>query len=527
MSSIALKEVNLFMKNNRYPRLARLLRIMGTAVLTLLLFAGFLCYFSAAWYVSVYGRIGFDSVLYTLTQSLSGVQSGLIIQYLTGAAVPALAWTAALTLLLFAPWKKIFKIILFQKIKLQLFPFKRVFSCCICVLLSLLLVVHAAFNVQLVDYIISNMHLSSLYENEYRDPEQIQITFPEEKRNLIYIILESMETSYLSREQGGALEYNLIPELYQLAQDNVNFSNNTDVGGFREVSGASWTVGSIVAQTGGVPLKTPDGISDWQNGYGKDGTFLPGLTSLNSMLRDNGYYQALMVGSDANFGGRKTYFATHGVDEIYDIYAARADGIIPRDYFVWWGMEDKYLFEYAKQEITQIAAMDQPFNFTMLTVDTHHVGGYRCEYCDSTYEENYENVISCSSRQVYEFVQWLMQQDFYENTTVIITGDHCSMDKGYFTRNVDENYTRHVYNCFLNAAAEPGRTENRQFSALDMFPTTLAALGCQIEGDRLGLGTNLFSDQPTLMERVGYANLCSELANRTEFYASKFYAKEK
>jgi phosphoglycerol transferase len=61
---------------------------------------------------------------------------------------------------------------------------------------------------------------------------------------------------------------------------------------------------------------------------------------------------------------------------------------------------------------------------------------------------------------------------------------------------------------------------------MDMFPTTLAALGCQIEGDRLGLGANLFSDQPTLMERVGYTSLCSELANRTEFYANKFYAKE-
>ena len=31
--------------------------------------------------------------------------------------------------------------------------------------------------------------------------------------------------------------------------------------------------------------------------------------------------------------------------------------------------EDKYLFEYAREELTEIAQKDQPFAFTMLTVD--------------------------------------------------------------------------------------------------------------------------------------------------------------
>ena len=251
--------------------------------------------------------------------------------------------------------------------------------------------------------------------------------------------------------------------------------------------------------------------------------FLPGLTSLSNVLKENGYYQALMVGSDANFGGRKTYYTTHDVDAVYDIYTARKDGIVAPNYFEWWGMEDKYLFEYAKEELTKISAQEQPFAFTMLTVDTHHIGGYKCEYCGSTYEENYENVISCSSRQVVEFVRWLQQQPFYENTTVIVTGDHCSMDKGYFKRNVDEKYVRHVYNCFINAAATPMRTENREFCALDMFPTTLAAMGCEIEGNRLGLGTNLFSSTPTLIEKFGYDAFTLELSKRSPYYSEHFY----
>jgi len=195
---------------------------------------------------------------------------------------------------------------------------------------------------------------------------------------------------------------------------------------------------------------------------------------------------------------------------------------VPKNYFVWWGMEDKHLFSYAKQELLKMAEMDQPFAFTMLTVDTHHIGGYNCDLCDDTYEETYENAIACSSRQVLEFVQWLQAQDFYENTTVIIAGDHFSMDREYFSRNVDEDYVRHGYNCFINSAVSTNRVKNRQFSALDMFPTTLAAMGCTIEGNRLGLGTNLFAGIPTLIEKRGYAAFWNELSMSSEYY-QRFY----
>ena len=50
----------------------------------------------------------------------------------------------------------------------------------------------------------------------------------------------------------------------------------------------------------------------------------------------------------------------------------------------------------------------------------------------------------------------------------------------------------------------------------DMFPTTLAALGVQIPGDRLGLGTNLYSGSDTLLEIYGYDELYSGLSSKSE-----------
>ena len=83
---------------------------------------------------------------------------------------------------------------------------------------------------------------------------------------------------------------------------------------------------------------------------------------------------------------------------------------------------------------------------------------------------------------------------------------------------MNPDYTRTIYNCFINAAVEPVKENNRQFGTFDLYPTTLAAMGVEIEGDRLALGTNLFSDKETLTEEFGYEYLVEELQKQSDFY---------
>ena len=343
-------------------------RAIIAVLCTAALFLGYLCFFSGRFYVSTFGRLGFDSVLYTLSASLGGVQSGQVTRYLLRALLPSVLMTAVTVwLLMWQPWLR-------RKGKYESGKASCKFTCWCSALLTLGLLLFTAFDVEFVAYVLHQNTNTGLYQAEYVDPDKTEITFPDKKRNLIYIMLESMETSYLSKDLGGAMEENLIPELYKLAQENLCFSNSTaKVGGFHTTKGATWTIGSMVAQTAGIPLKTP---TEDVNQYGAEGEeFLPGVTTLTNILQDAGYTQTLMVGSDARFGGRKPYFLQHGMDEVLDIYTARTDGIIPKNYFVWWGMEDLHLFRYAKQELLELAESAKPFAFTMLTVDTHHVGG--------------------------------------------------------------------------------------------------------------------------------------------------------
>ena len=175
-----------------------------------------------------------------------------------------------------------------------------------------------------------------------------------------------------------------------------------------------------------------------------------------------------------------------------------------------------------KQELTELGSGSQPFNLTMLTVDTHFPDGYVCSECPDTFGSNqYANVMACSSRQIAELVSWIQQQSWYENTTIVISGDHLTMD-GDFCNKVSSKYDRKVYTCYINPAAtveDPDAA--RTYTTFDDFPTTLAALGCTIDGNRLGLGTNLFSSTPTLVEQYGVSEVNTELARRSEWMENK------
>lgn len=375
-----------------------------------------------------------------------------------------------------------------------------------------------AVEVGMPEYLESVTNASGIFESEYISPDDVAITFPEKKRNLIFIYMESMETTYASTQEGGGKPVNYIPELTQLAEENLFFSDDEDLGGAETASWAGWTMGALLSGTTGVPYKLPIGGND----AGEYKNFAPGLKGLGEVLLENGYQNYFMCGSDAAFGGRRAFYEQHGDYHILDYNSAKEDGIIPEDYHVYWGMEDEKLYEYAKQKLTEIASQSAPFNFTMLTVDTHPPDGYICGLCDDVYENQYENVLACASRQAAQFIEWISRQEWYENTTLVITGDHESMKTGFWDDIGD--YERKIYNCFINlpSGLSAGQTTNREFTVLDLFPTTLAAIGADIEGNRLALGTNLFSNEKTLPEEMGFKAFNAELNLYSDYYYKNF-----
>lgn len=489
------------MKVEIREKVKKILLIIGAILGALLSTIGTLLYFSIKWMFKTWTNLTMDELVYHMTAPLEGTNDGMIQEYLDVCAVPAILMLL-LVVILFIAWrtKKRWYVVMGASIIVPIIVSG--------------VSVHGAWNeLDVGSFVDGQSTYSSFIDDNYVDPADVALTFPEQKRNLIYIFLESMEMTYADKENGGAFDKNVIPELTELAQENEDFSGeDKELNGGYAMTGATWTMGAMFAHTSGIPLS----ISIDGNDMNTQEHFFAGAVTLGDILESAGYCQNLMIGSDATFGGRRLYFTEHGNYNIYDYNYASENGLIPPDYRVWWGYEDEKLFSFAKDKLTELSQQSTPFNFTMLTVDTHFEDGYPCELCTDEFGDNqYANVMACSSRQVKELVDWIQQQDFYENTTIVIAGDHPTMDKD-FCEDIDEDYIRKVYTTYINPAAELETTEKRNYTTFDNFPTTLAALGVKIDGNRLGLGTNLFSSTQTLTERFGIDKMESELKKKSK-----------
>lgn len=372
----------------------------------------------------------------------------------------------------------------------------------------------ADHNFGIINYIKTQMRISTFIEKNYVDPNSVALEFPQHKRNLIYIYVESMEGTYTDKEHGGWFDYNIIPELTELSYKSENFSGNSGVlnGGY-SMPGTTWTIGGLFAETSGLPLQIPIAMNDMDT----QSAFFPSITTLGDILNSEGYNQVFMMGSDATFGGRALYFKEHGNYEINDYCLALQDGRLPDGYYEWWGYEDEKLFSFAEKRLTELAKENAPFHLSLLTADTHFPDGYKCPLCKEDFDSPYANAIACASRQVADFVNWVQAQDFYPNTTIIISGDHPTMDS--FCDEVDNAvYRREVYTAIINAPLTPADPNaERDYTTFDYFPTTLAALGVKIEGNRLGLGANLYSLQPTLVETYGWFDVIDGVEAKSQF----------
>jgi len=469
----------------------------------ILVFCVALIGFSSRWAFTTWGDIDMDEIIFHLQNPLEGTGGGMIGDFLLKGLLPAVLITAVFIILL----------LLILKGKARI----------ICSLVFLAGVVIGALvtrgmiweRLNLGEWIEARINRTSFIEDNYADPGEVKLTFPEQKKNLIFIYLESMETTYADTASGGAFPENTIPELTQLAVEGEDFSGAEEtLNGAYVMPGTAFTTGAIFAQTAGLPLK----VSISGNFMDTRDSFFPQVTALGDILEDEGYRQIFLLGSDATFGGRRLYYQDHGNVEMRDYLYAKEKGWIEQDYEVFWGYEDEKLFSFARDTLTEISEEDQPFALTILTVDTHYEDGYVCRLCRDDFPGNqYANVMACSSRQTAAFLDWLKGQDFYKDTAVVISGDHTTMDTN-FCSDVDSSYPRRTYTAFLNADTEPAFSkEAREYSTFDIFPTTLAAMGVDIAGNRLGLGVNLFSEEPTLTEEYGVEDLRKELSRGSDF----------
>ena len=404
----------------------------------------------------------------------------------------------------------------------------KIITAIFCVILFVFDIFYANKHYGLVDYVKNCVTSSEFIEDNYVNPADVKISFPKQKRNLIFIQAESLESSVQDKENGGFFDVNYIPNLTELAKENVSFSHSDLIEGATVLPSTGWTIAGLVAETAGLPLKLyGKSFKNIDNSMSQYSEFLPGAVSLGEILKKNNYKNVFILGTAANFAGKRIYMKKHGNYTVYDKKEIQISETHKKSE-KYESQSDVKVMEFSKKIILELAAGNKPFDVIIQTSDTH-MGHVNLQYCKSEYEQDFQKGFDCMDSLLADFVKWAKEQSFYENTTIVIVGDHCSMsnavaagveklDNKDLSSRHSGNIKRKVYNVFINPAITPVAEKNRKFSTIDMFPTILASIGAKIEGNRLGLGTNLFSDQKTLPETYGYDYIFEEMKKKSFFY---------
>ena len=464
---------------------------------------------------SFLGEISFFQLYYHImnggSQTITDEGTISVVLSAIVSSIPILIILVIIEVFLFTRWKKYRIFIKSNKTKKEYNIFPTIFSKYRVISTAIILVISILVFLDYVnykDYLDTINSTTDIYEKYYVDTNKVDIKFNGKKRNLIYIYLESMESSLFSKENNGYFDESRIPELEKLAKENINFSSNSGLGGMYDADG--YTISALVSNTSSTPI-----VASCENECDKYGDIVGKARTIGDVLTDEGYNIEFIQGSDANFAGFKKYLTKHSNQKILDYHAAIDKGYINEGYYAWWGFEDKKLFSIAKKEITELSKKGKPFAVSVVTMDTHFPDGYQDDDCEQRFAENMSNAYLCSSKKIYKFVEWIKKQKFYNDTLVVISGDHKSMQSSYYS---DPSYERSVYNVFLNTKKQDVKSKNRIVTNFDMYPTVLSALGADIKGNRIGFGTNLFSNLKTIPEMIGADNFNKEKRKASVYY---------
>ena len=307
----------------------RILRKILGASSYILLFLAALAFAVPLYIKSTYDIKTFEQYLYTIMKA-----EGTGVDSIKGGIVAGLAITLVVYAVFLAP---IFAQKLRTKLYINISFHKKTKAIAVghvehklrySILVLIACIVVALHNFGVFEYLANQASYSLFYEENYIDPKSVKISFPEKKRNLIFVFTESLETSAASKENGGDRNRSYIPKLEELALENINFSNNSKLGGAIQVAGTDYTVAGMVAQTAGINMK----VDIYGNNYSGYSSSFGGATNLGDILKKNGYKNYIMMGSAAKFGGRDEYFVQHGDYEIFDLISARESGKIPKGF---------------------------------------------------------------------------------------------------------------------------------------------------------------------------------------------------
>ncbi len=356
------------------------------------------------------------------------------------------------------------------------------------------------WQVSLCRYIAANFG-PDYFSSHYIAPAKVKLR-EEHPKNLVLIYVESLEAGYGDKALFGA---DMLAPLRRLG--GVSFSR------YRQAPGTGWTIAALVATQCGVPLKRVTVYDENTQGEVLN-AFLPNATCLSDILSDHGFHNVFMEGGSETFAGKGKFLRGHHYDEIYGKDEWLRAGVSP-DEMNGWGLFDDDLFAAAKRKLRDLEHGTAHFNLTLLTVDTHEPAGFLSKHCAQRHYQAFQGVVRCEAEEVADFVRYVEDNGYLENTNIVIIGDHLAR-KNPVSEALSAIPERHIFNAFISD--RPPVKNREDLVHFDLLPTILEFDGFDVVGDRMGLGYSAFNVQEQIPPADRFGEMQHSLMNHSEGY---------
>lgn len=361
---------------------------------------------------------------------------------------------------------------------------------------------------------LSDEDLAKLKGNSYVPATEHQSFGVAKNRHVFIIQVESLQEFVINQSIDGQ---EITPNLNALLQESAYFNNVYQQIGAGNTSDAEWLMHTSLY---------PEGMDPTVNVIDREE-----IPSLVRTLQKHGYGTATYHADDITYWSRDKLYPALGFDYVY------TSEEIPNEQEIGFGPADEVLFNFVEAQLPkQLEIHDLMYsNIITLTSHTPFEMPDELEFLDlpdgyeGTYVGNYLQSIRYTDEQIGIFIESLKKLGIYDNSIILIYGDHSGLHGAPVTEKDQEilkEILGHDYNLhdrfvvpvlFTAPGVFNGETYSRLGGQIDLMPTLLNLLG--VEHNAQMIGHNLFQYEKNLLGMRYYMPGGSFISNNTLYTA--------
>lgn len=309
-------------------------------------------------------------------------------------------------------------------------------------------------------------------------------------KNVIVLQLESFQNFLLYKEINGK---EITPNLNKFMNENIYFKNMIIQSYSTTADSEHSAMSSLYPLENGMAFAQYS-ANEYDDFYGE--------------YKESGYYTMYTHGNDGDFWNRNNVYGKLDIDELDFIENFDEDSTLING---WISDESLY-----NQVIKNVEKVNKPFFINIVSASSHTAFDLpgldnKYEYIDidvgkfkDTYFGNYLEAVNYADNQFGKFIEQLKEKDLYDNSMILVYGDHYGMqmynyemldyleevDHKYNNVETEINYINTV--CGLRIPGVEYMVIDKTISKLDIKPTI-----CYLSGikDGISLGTNMFGSK--------------------------------